>query len=275
MADRQPESISLPAKGDCGVGAVEKWYDNLEMEISGGWFTPEELTALKDFSAKSGFAKARRQREFFRRHFVETLTAAAAFFVGDRPSPLILDLGSGTGSQAILFALHGARVVGVDLDGAALRLFRKRLDCYERLAGSPLAVTVVEANALAVDYSAYGPFDGVYSQFAFNVIQPSSRLVDAIVPHLAPAARWAVLDGNNRCVWSKLAPWRRRHAWSPGEMSAELQRRGFTIVSQSGGIALPRPAWTIMPYLWARSLDRRLCRSWFWAASHQTFAQKP
>jgi hypothetical protein len=88
-AERQPESISLPTKGDCGVAAVEKWYHNLEHELSGTWYTSEELTALKDFSAKSGLAKARRQREFFRRHFVETLTAAANYLVGDRASPLM------------------------------------------------------------------------------------------------------------------------------------------------------------------------------------------
>jgi hypothetical protein len=104
------------------------------------------------------------------------------------------------------------------------------------------------------------------------MMQPSAKLVDALLPHLAVGARWAVLDGNNLSVWTRLLPTRRRRVWSPRDMARELSARGFRVVSQQGGVALPPLVWALVPYWAARLLDKLLCRSIFWPISCQTLA---
>jgi SAM-dependent methyltransferase len=273
------ETVTLPHPGDYRTETVEAWFANEAREYAAGLHAGFDQAQIKAYYVearswryiKSGLLRGWR-RPFFRRHFAETLSRALAFLFGDTKTPTILDLGCGTGTQALLLALHGAKVVAADLDPVALRVFRRRLELYQELCGRTLSVTIIKANTFELDYGEYGPFDGVYSLFAFNMMQPSEKLVDILLPHLAVGARWAVLDGNNICVWTKLLASRRRRVWSPLDMARELKSRGFKVISQQGGVALPPPMWALAPYCAVRSLDQSLCNSMFWPISCQTLA---
>jgi SAM-dependent methyltransferase len=265
------ETVAWPQPGDHRPEAVRAWFGNVSLELEAGVHGGNERVQFDGYYMEAGLLRAWR-RPFFWRHYAETLAEATAFLFGSATMPTILDLGCGSGTQSLLFALHGAKVVAADMDPVALRIFRRRLDLYQELCNRTLPVTIVQGNTFELDYEKLGPFDGVYSLFAFNMMQPSAKLVDTLLPHLAVGARWAVLDGNNLSVWNRLLPPRRRRVWSPRDMARELSARGFRVMSQHGGVALPPPVWTLVPYRAARSLDQLLCNSMFWPISCQTLA---
>jgi SAM-dependent methyltransferase len=265
------ETVILPQPGDYRPEAVRGWFCNVARELEVGMHGANERAQFEGYYVEAGLLRTWR-RPFFWRHYAETLEEAMAFLFGGTKTPTILDLGCGTGTQSLLFAVHGARVVAADMDTVALRVFRRRLELYQELCGRILPVTIIEGNTFELDYEKHGPFDGVYSLFAFNMMQPSAKLVDTLLPHLSVGARWAVLDGNNLSVWTKLLPSRQRRVWSPRDMARELSARGFRVVSQQGGVALPPPVWALVPYWAARSLDQLLCGSLFWSVSCQTLA---
>ena len=270
-ADALGRKPVLPRPGDYSPEAVYEWFGNVACELETIIQGANERSQFEGYYLASGLLRAWR-KPFFRRHFVETLSEALAFLFGGTKTPTILDLGCGTGTQSLLFALHGAKVVAVDLEPIALSVFRRRLSLYQELCGRILPVTILEGNTFEINYEKHGPFDGVYSLFAFNVMQPSTKLVDTLLPHLAIGARWAILDGNNHCVWNKLLRSRQRQVWSPPDMARELSARGFRVISQNGGVALPPLVWAVGSYSVVRPIDQLLCRSMFWPVSYQTLA---
>ena len=164
--------------------------------------------------------------------------------------------------------------MAVDLDEAALRIFRKRLAFYEQLSGRTFDITLCAADCFAVPYARYAPIDGVYSMFAFNMMQPSARLLAALLPHLSVDCRWAVIDGNNQSWRARLLPQWRRRVWSPPEHRQALEHVGFRVSDQRGGIVLPPALWRNLPETLLAPLDRLLCGNGLLPVSYQILAER-
>ena len=93
-----------------------------------------------------------------RRYFVEAHIPGFAEF--DRWSGRsVLDLGCGIGTDAIEFALHGARVTAVDLSAASLSLTEERANIYR----VNHRVTPIYGNIENLPCSVTGPFDLIYA----------------------------------------------------------------------------------------------------------------
>lgn len=84
----------------------------------------------------------------------------------------VLDAGCGTGLHAVLLAVRGHRVAGIDLAARAVELAR------ERAAEAHVEVRLVTGNALDLsDHAAAlgAPFDTVLDVGLFHVLQPDDR----------------------------------------------------------------------------------------------------
>ncbi len=84
----------------------------------------------------------------------------------------VLDAGCGTGLHAVLLAVRGHRVAGIDLAARAVELAR------ERAAEAHVEVRLVTGNALDLsDHAAAlgAPFDTVLDVGLFHVLQPAER----------------------------------------------------------------------------------------------------
>ena len=81
------------------------------------------------------------------------------------------------GTQAIFFAYHGFKVTVLDMDGEALNIGLKRKAYYERVLSKTLDVEFVENNALEFSWEEISEIKGIYSLFAFNMIQPTDQLM--------------------------------------------------------------------------------------------------
>lgn len=264
--------LHLPQSGEVTEADLWLWYSNLEKENQLGFLTPEEIEKIKAYYVDAGlFSDAK--RAYFRSHFSRSFAAAAQFLLSGQTIPHIVDLGCGTGSQSLYLALRGARVTGIDMDTDALEILKKRKSFYEQKSGKKLDITLLDANCFDVDYGAIAPIDGVYSMFAFNMMQPSAALIDTMMADFSPNARIVVIDGNNQSWIPKLVPSRRRNAWSPVQFATELEKRGFSIEAHSGAISVPPPLWSALPSI-AKRLDPVLNNSWLFAISHQILAQK-
>ena len=253
---------------------VRGFFEGIEREVQSD-IPASTRAALEAYYIPAGLLTTWRRPYFFQ-HYTEPVARALQFLVLDQPAyrpPVIMDLGCGLGTQSLIFAAHGARVIAFDLDDAALAGLTDRKVWYERKLGRSLDITPVYGNALEYNLRSLGPIHGVFSLFAFNMMQPSEQLLDRLQSHLAPAGRLAIQDGNGSALYSAL-PWRRRPALKPAEFGRALTQRDFTLAYHRATGCVPPLACRLLPGALAGHLVHSLNSFWLAGISHQILAQK-
>jgi SAM-dependent methyltransferase len=136
-----------------------------------------------------------------------------------RPSQRILELGCGTGEDAVRLASRGVRVVATDPSPQMIRVARHKAsvgNCHEHIEFRCVAME---------DIGSFGDgdvFDGVLSNFgAVNCVQDLRALIADVADRLAPGApllwvvmgrnapwewAWFLLKGQWRKAWRRLRP---------------------------------------------------------------------
>jgi SAM-dependent methyltransferase len=120
----------------------------------------------------------------------------ALFAPGDR----VLELGCGTGEDAVCLGHHGVRVLATDASPGMVAAARRKVDA----AGLP---DLVEVRQLAVEElprlgGKGGPFDGAFSSFGgFNCVRDPREPARDLAALLRPGARLLL------CVMGPLVPW--------------------------------------------------------------------
>ena len=253
--------------------SVWRWYSNIPLELEFSFLDQCEKDYLAAYYRSAGLLKGWR-RPFFRHHYVRTFAEAAAFLLSKQATPRIIDLGGGSGTQCLLLALMGARIFVMDVDCMALRILRKRQAFYQDEIARQLDITVICTNTFHFNYKAIAPIDGVYSLFAFNMMQPTRELLELICPYMDAGSCFVVQDGNPLSWVSKVFPSRRRNVLSPVELESELDNLGFTKVSHRGGVIFPPALWALLPASILRKWDEALGQNWLMPVSHQIVAIK-
>jgi SAM-dependent methyltransferase len=252
---------------------VERWFQNVRAELDAlGDICGAPLRAYYEDAGLLRPAK----EDFFRAHYVPPLVLAATHLFGDKTAPHILDLGCGLGTQSLFFALLGAKVTALDRDGAALTVLEARKELYEKAAGRGLDIMLHQADSLEFDYCRYGPFEGLWSMFAFNMMQPSRALLAHALPALANGARVAIFDGN-RLHWGRRLrrkPFSSTPTLTPLEFPDELARHGLLTTAQRSGVVFPPMAYRTLPSGWLKGVHARLDGMWRFPVSHLILAHK-
>lgn len=261
--DLMTTALAITAADQGNVGClVQRWYRNIGRELAVGPFDAKQAATYREYYREAGLLRAWR-RNYFHRHFGASFARIASFLLASGSDQTILDLGCGCGTQALFLALTGARVVALDADPVALSVLETRRRFYEGLLGRGLNIRTVCGDALRTDYTAFGRIDGLVSMFAFNMMQPTSRMLELVTPAMVPGARLALIDVNRECWLWRLLPWRRRPTiWSPTELRAELEARDFLVHEHTGGPVLPPLCWTLGPAGMVRWIDRAALVGW-------------
>jgi SAM-dependent methyltransferase len=174
---------------------------------------------------------------YMRRISLETLMG---LFV---PGQQVLEIGCGTGVEAVALAQRGVHVLATDLSGEMVRHTASRAESAgvgamvrtHRLAASELGVLVDELGPGELDgaYSSFGPLNGeaeltpVATALA-RLVRPGGYLVLGVMNRFYLAETiWFLLHGDAR---------RAARRWS-----------GHTVASVSAGLALQAPTWYYGP----------------------------
>lgn len=265
----------LPGNEKINCTTVWRWYGNVELELADAFLSADEKSYIVSKDRNASESILVNERPYFRHAFSDNFARAASFLMRGREHPVILDLGCGVGTQALYLALHGARVIALDQDEKALAILSKRLAHYQELADGEITIMLQLVNAMEFDYLSLPSVDGLYSMFAFNIMQPSLRLLSLIERCLSEQARIAILDGNNISWLSRIMPSRRRNALSPYELDQALSNLQFKILEHRGGVALPPLLWYLNWFNLVSVLDNILIgQSWFFPVSHYVLAER-
>jgi len=109
------------------------YLQNLEFEINQNLFTQNELLLLRDALYGKFLDKSR--RSFFLYHFLPLWVNSVQTLFHESANPTVIELGCGTGTSSLLFAMLGAKVIGIEMDADLVGICNKRKEFYERYAG--------------------------------------------------------------------------------------------------------------------------------------------
>ncbi|RLB87928.1 MAG: hypothetical protein DRH50_16035 [Deltaproteobacteria bacterium] len=165
-------------------------------------------------------------------------------------------------------------MIGIDLDPIVISAARKRKAFYEGNFGD-LDVEFYSANSFKFDYSTLAPVDGIYSLFAFNLMQPSEKMLDLVIPILSIGGHIIISDGNMRNLYNRF--FRKRPVLTPDNMRSALQSRCCDVLLLEYGCAIP-PAIVKLRWLFkaASVMEQLLIRLNFeqWAGVSYTIIAK-
>lgn len=148
----------------------------------------------------------------------------------------LLEIGGGTGEDALFLAERGRDVLLTDASPAMVRVARARLG--DRVAQQPRVVAAERLGALAHDWWSQGApsFDGAYSNFAaLNCVVDASSVARALARLLRPGAPLLLVLFGTMCPGEVVVQLVRRDATaafrrrSRGDVPARLGGQHFTV----------------------------------------------
>jgi SAM-dependent methyltransferase len=158
---------------------------------------------------------------------------ASLFQPGDR----VLDVGCGTGIDAISLASRGIQVVGIDISPGMLAKFRQKV--AESGLGSSVEIQVMDASEVGSLPPA--SFDGIVSAFAgLNTTPDLGSFASAAARLLRPGGRMVVHMLNRFSLWEWLGAVRRRE-WAAVRGLGNRDERGFSLEGKSIRLYLYHP----------------------------------
>ena len=208
---------------------IFRYLQNLELEIDQGLFTQNELLLLQD--ALYGKFLDRSLRSFFLYHFLPLWVNSVHTLFRESANPTVIELGCGTGTSSLLFAMLGAKVIGIEMDADLVGICNKRKQFYERHVGN-LNAEFFQANTFQFPFEEHAPIDAFFSLFAFNLMKPANFLLGRMIPALKKGGQIMIIDGNVDNLYSHIIPSRRRPGvLSPSMMKKEMEQLGCRVVS--------------------------------------------
>lgn len=129
-----------------------------------------------------------RMRDLYSRQTDELMTV-----VGARPGCRMIEVGSGCGSESLWAAMHGARVLGIDIREDRVAVARARQAVVERAIGAALDCRFEVQTLLDVEPA---QFDVVWMEQAVHHLEPRAQALDRVVELLAPGGHLVVSEAN-------------------------------------------------------------------------------
>jgi 2-polyprenyl-3-methyl-5-hydroxy-6-metoxy-1,4-benzoquinol methylase len=151
------------------------------------------------------------------RHHYSGQTDEIYRLIAAKSHPALLEIGGGCGTEALWFALHGARVLAIDVNNERLAVARARQRIVEQGIGRPLNV---EFRFCSLFDLPRGPsFDIVWMEQAFHHVEPRAKVYVTIANLLKPSGHVVISEANG---------------WNPLLQLVLFKRRGFrTIVERT------------------------------------------
>jgi 2-polyprenyl-3-methyl-5-hydroxy-6-metoxy-1,4-benzoquinol methylase len=133
------------------------------------------------------------------RHHYAGQSAEIIRLIREKSSPRLLEIGGGCGTEALWFALQGARVLAIDVNEDRLGVARARKEIVERGIGRPLDIEFRFCSLF--DLKAPSTFDLIWMEQAFHHVEPRDKIYRTIAGLLAPEGHVVISEANG---WNPL-----------------------------------------------------------------------
>ena len=173
-----------------------------EFEIIDTILSPEEVETFKAYYKAMPYTKLPPQRRLstyrrFYRGYLSYIVSSLLSWQGERP-PVVLDAGSGLGTQSRLFALLGADVHGVDLRQDRVVIAQKRAQYWGEQFGCDLSVKFSCESLFGLPKD--GRYDFIWICQAISHIDPAEDFLDLTYELVKPGGQVIVFDPNGMYV---------------------------------------------------------------------------
>ena len=189
-----PEN-SLPASPDAwNTGTVA---DFLEFWLTNQVLQAEDQTVLDHYyrSYKQHFGP-------YLQHWYSRQTEELNCFVKQAPGSSVLEVGCGCGTESLWLALHGARVVAIDISQQLLTVAQRRQQWLEHQIGQKLDCQFLCRSI--TDTDDFQEFDFVYMEQAFHHMEPRAAVIENTARLVADGGRLIISEANAWNVFVQL-----------------------------------------------------------------------
>jgi SAM-dependent methyltransferase len=205
-----PNTTTSPAEWESISGFLEWWLENPVLER-------EDRTAFDRY-----YASYRKHFGAYARHHYENQTSEVRALISRSQAPKLLEVGCGCGTEALWFALRGARTVAVDIHAKRLAVARARQAFVEGLIGRRLPLEFRHQSLF--DIEDCETFDIIWMEQVFHHIEPRVKVYATVSRFLAPGGSVVISEANG---------------WNPVLQGMLFRKRGLRVIvdrkSPSGG----------------------------------------
>lgn len=181
------------------------------------WLRNSVLPSPHDAVFNGYYAGYRGRFGHYIRHHYSDQSAEITALIGAKKSPRLLEIGGGCGTEALWFALQGARVLAIDVNEERLGVARARKEIIESGIGRPLDIEFRFCSLF--DLNEPGAFDLIWMEQAFHHVEPREEIYSTIARLLAPEGHVVISEANG---------------WNPLLQLVLFRKRGFqTIVDRT------------------------------------------
>jgi 2-polyprenyl-3-methyl-5-hydroxy-6-metoxy-1,4-benzoquinol methylase len=146
---------------------------------------------------------------YMRHHFGEQ-TREITDVIRQQGKPRLLEIGTGCGTEALWFAVLGAKVTTIDLKRERLNVARARLDWLEQELGRKLDIEFVESSIF--DFRPDTDFDLIWMEQTYHHIEPRNGVAPLLHNLLEKGGACHISEAN---------------AWNPLLQAQLFKVRGF------------------------------------------------
>ena len=158
------------------------------------WLEENPLTGRDREVFDRYYRNYRRSFSPYMQHHFAAQSREVIELIRAQPSARLLEVGAGCGTEALWFALHGARVTAIDIEGTRLATARARRDWLAARRGQPIDVEFVEASLF--DLEPAGTFDLVWMEQTFHHVEPREDVYGALFALLRPGGTLVISEVN-------------------------------------------------------------------------------
>lgn len=223
------------------VNIVREVFNGISEEIGkNSSYSDQTCDAIRQYYQDAGLL-SQSKYQFFITKYVNVFEQYCFSLLQKFPNPnacTIVDLGTGTGTHAIILAALGFKVIGLDANTYNQHVIEERSQYWSKVLNVDISISFVGGDVFDFDYSSIDQINSVMSVFAFNIMQPSLKLLRLIDQNLASNCSIFIQDGNQQSLFNKALTSRHRDALKPRELEAYFKNLGFE-VKCNGNCAIP------------------------------------
>lgn len=158
------------------------------------WLTQRLLTTESQKLLDGYYRKFRGLRSPRLRYFYNSQLMEIEELIRSHEKARLLEIGVGTGTECLWFAMNGANVTGIDVYPKLIKVARERLTLVESLLGRKLSCCVETVPLLK--FKPREKFDIIWLEQAFHHLEPRAQVVDVIGKLLRPGGYVVLSEAN-------------------------------------------------------------------------------